>query len=56
MVSKSVSQTIHPLLIIISENLHFKFIQSTMNMIFIIDHIPYLMNESFEPFFLISRT
>jgi len=32
--------------IIISKNLHFKYIQLMMYMIFIIDHIHHLMNES----------
>jgi len=36
---------IHPPVTIISKNLHFKFIQLIMYMVFIIEHIHHLMNE-----------
>ena len=38
--------TIHPLVTIINKNLHFIFIQLIMYMVFFIDHIHQLTNES----------
>jgi hypothetical protein len=36
----------HPLVTIISKTFHFRFIQLMMYIVFIIDHIYHLMNES----------
>jgi len=40
------NKLLDPPVTIISKNLHLKFIQLMMYMIFIIDHIHHLMNES----------
>jgi len=42
----SLKWDIHSLVTIISKTLYFRFIQLMMHMIFIIDHIYHLMNES----------